>query len=38
MDRLNISATARVSLYFYNTIKEIEQLCESLVRIKSVFV
>lgn len=37
MDRLNVSATARVSLYFYNTVKEIDQLYESLIRIKSVF-
>jgi cysteine desulfurase/selenocysteine lyase len=37
MDRLNISATARASLYFYNTAEEIDQLCESLIKIKSVF-
>ena len=37
MDRLDISATARASLAFYNTVKEIDALVESLHKVIDMF-
>ena len=37
MTHLNVSATNRVSFYFYNTFSEIEKLCECLIKINDMF-
>ena len=37
MDFLNIAATSRVSLSFYNTIQEVDKLVEALQKVKEVF-
>ncbi len=36
-DRFNLTATTRASYYLYNTTKEIDQLVESLYKVKKVF-
>jgi len=37
MDFLKVSATLRASLYVYNTIEELDQLHDSLIKIRSLF-
>ncbi len=36
-DKLGVSATVRVSLYFYNTKKDIDALCEVIQKAKEIF-
>ena len=37
MNWLNVTATARASFYFYNTMEEIDRLTEALVKAKEFF-
>jgi cysteine desulfurase / selenocysteine lyase len=37
MKKLGIEATARASFYFYNTLQEVDRLCEALAGIKKYF-
>jgi cysteine desulfurase/selenocysteine lyase len=36
-NRFGVSATARASFYFYNTLEEVEKLGEALEGVKQVF-
>ncbi len=36
-EKLNLPATARASFYLYNTLEEVDQLAESLYRVKKIF-